>query len=80
MPARDFCGVGSLAWARRFLSVVWGLKEVLILRVIFRSLLCTMVTVQFVMSVATEEGCHMAAETFGKLSGIVDYFFPHHSK
>ena len=24
-----------------------------------------MLAVQFVMSVATEEGCHMAAETFG---------------
>ena len=28
-------------------------------------LLCTMLAVQFVMSVATEEGCRMAAETFG---------------
>ena len=32
MPAHDSCGVGSLAWTRMFLSVVWGLKEVLILR------------------------------------------------
>ena len=31
----------------------------------FRFLLCTMLAVQFVMSVATEEGCHMAAKTFG---------------
>ena len=28
-------------------------------------LLCTTLAVQFVMSVATEEGCRMAAETFG---------------
>ena len=28
-------------------------------------LLCTMLAVQFVMSVATEEGCRMASETFG---------------
>ena len=28
-------------------------------------MLCTMLAVQFVMSVATEEGCCMAAETFG---------------
>ena len=28
-------------------------------------LLCTMLAVQFVMSVATEEGCCMASKTFG---------------